>query len=117
MIFYFGILLQTEFVEGEELDHRIRSRINLVDLAGSERCWATQSSGERLRVKGAVLSGWRGRRRGEPRPRCCFKEASGCAYVTARTAFPCTVETVLPRPKEGSTVPGYDCFLKTMSEF
>ena len=55
MIFYFGILLQTEFVEGEELDHRIRSRINLVDLAGSERCWATQSSGERLRVNGAVL--------------------------------------------------------------
>uniref|UniRef100_A0A8D1ZRE3 Kinesin-like protein KIF14 n=1 Tax=Sus scrofa TaxID=9823 RepID=A0A8D1ZRE3_PIG len=41
--------IQTEFVEGEELDHRIRSRINLVDLAGSERCWATQSSGERLR--------------------------------------------------------------------
>lgn len=40
---------KTEFVEGEELDHRIRSRINLVDLAGSERCWATQSSGERLR--------------------------------------------------------------------
>uniref|UniRef100_A0A8D1V7R1 Kinesin-like protein KIF14 n=1 Tax=Sus scrofa TaxID=9823 RepID=A0A8D1V7R1_PIG len=41
--------IQTEFVEGEELDHRIRSRINLVDLAGSERCWVTQSSGERLR--------------------------------------------------------------------
>uniref|UniRef100_A0A8D1EYV1 Kinesin family member 14 n=1 Tax=Sus scrofa TaxID=9823 RepID=A0A8D1EYV1_PIG len=40
---------KTEFVEGEELDHRIRSRINLVDLAGSERCWVTQSSGERLR--------------------------------------------------------------------
>ncbi|KAK1897022.1 Kinesin-like protein KIF14 [Dissostichus eleginoides] len=29
---------QTEFVEGEEHDHSITSRINLVDLAGSERC-------------------------------------------------------------------------------
>ncbi|XP_010829379.1 PREDICTED: kinesin-like protein KIF14 [Bison bison bison] len=40
---------KTEFVEGEELDHRIRSRINLVDLAGSERCSATGTSGERLK--------------------------------------------------------------------
>ncbi|XP_059947456.1 kinesin-like protein KIF14 isoform X1 [Mesoplodon densirostris] len=40
---------KTEFVEGEELDHRIRSRINLVDLAGSERCSQTQTSGERLK--------------------------------------------------------------------
>ncbi|KAB0406596.1 hypothetical protein E2I00_010406, partial [Balaenoptera physalus] len=40
---------KTEFVEGEELDHRIRSRINLVDLAGSERCSETQPSGERLK--------------------------------------------------------------------
>ncbi|XP_029082984.1 kinesin-like protein KIF14 [Monodon monoceros] len=40
---------KTEFVEGEELDHRIRSRINLVDLAGSERCSETQTSGERLK--------------------------------------------------------------------
>ncbi|XDB58875.1 hypothetical protein ABFV05_012491 [Capra hircus] len=38
-----------EFVEGQELDHRIRSRINLVDLAGSERCSATGTSGERLK--------------------------------------------------------------------
>ena len=49
---YFNVLLsQTEFVEGEELDHRIRSRINLVDLAGSERCSETQPSGERLKVR------------------------------------------------------------------
>ncbi|KAM9706560.1 kinesin-like protein KIF14 isoform 1-T2 [Dama dama] len=40
---------KTEFVEGEELDHRIRSRINLVDLAGSERCSATGTIGERLK--------------------------------------------------------------------
>lgn len=40
---------KTEFVEGQELDHRIRSRINLVDLAGSERCSATGTSGERLK--------------------------------------------------------------------
>ena len=67
--------------------------------------------------RGGGGGGGGGGGRGEPRPRCCFKEASGCAYVTARTAFPCTVETLLPRPKEASTVPGYDCFLKTMSEF
>ncbi|EQB78241.1 kinesin family member 14 [Camelus ferus] len=40
---------KTEFVEGEELDHRVRSRVNLVDLAGSERCPMTQTSGERLK--------------------------------------------------------------------
>ncbi|XP_043341697.1 kinesin-like protein KIF14 [Cervus canadensis] len=40
---------KTEFVEGEELDHRIQSRINLVDLAGSERCSATGTIGERLK--------------------------------------------------------------------
>ncbi|XP_040119169.1 kinesin-like protein KIF14 [Oryx dammah] len=40
---------KTEFVEGQELDHRIRSRINLVDLAGSERCSVTGTSGERLK--------------------------------------------------------------------
>ncbi|KAB0343293.1 hypothetical protein FD754_020219 [Muntiacus muntjak] len=40
---------KTEFVEGEELDHRIRSRINLVDLAGSERCSETGTIGERLK--------------------------------------------------------------------
>nr|XP_020762672.1 kinesin-like protein KIF14 [Odocoileus virginianus texanus] len=40
---------KTEFVEGEELDHRIRSRINLVDLAGSERCSAAGTVGEQLK--------------------------------------------------------------------
>lgn len=42
--------MQTEFVEGEEHDHSITSRINLVDLAGSERCNSAQTSGDRLRV-------------------------------------------------------------------
>ncbi|KAK7810773.1 hypothetical protein U0070_009478 [Myodes glareolus] len=41
--------IQTEFVEGEEHDHRITSRINLIDLAGSERCSAAHTSGERLK--------------------------------------------------------------------
>lgn len=41
---------QTEFVEEEEHDHYITSRINLVDLAGSERCTSAQTSGDRLRV-------------------------------------------------------------------
>ncbi|MBZ3883002.1 Kinesin-like protein KIF14 [Sciurus carolinensis] len=40
---------KTEFVEGEEHDHRITSRINLIDLAGSERCSAAHTSGERLK--------------------------------------------------------------------
>ncbi|XP_056132828.1 kinesin-like protein KIF14 [Lampris incognitus] len=40
---------KTEFVVGEEHDHRIISRINLVDLAGSERCNSAQTSGDRLR--------------------------------------------------------------------
>ncbi|XP_036612492.1 kinesin-like protein KIF14 [Trichosurus vulpecula] len=40
---------KTEFVEEEEHDHRIISRINLIDLAGSERCSAIQTSGERLK--------------------------------------------------------------------
>ncbi|CAB1314346.1 unnamed protein product [Coregonus sp. 'balchen'] len=40
---------KTEFVEGEEHDHRITSRINLVDLAGSERCSSAPTSGDRLR--------------------------------------------------------------------
>lgn len=40
---------KTEFVEGEEHDHRITSRINLIDLAGSERCSTAHSSGERLK--------------------------------------------------------------------
>lgn len=42
--------VQTEFVEGEDHDHSITSRINLVDLAGSERCNSAQTSGDRLRV-------------------------------------------------------------------
>lgn len=45
--------MQTEFVEGEEHDHSITSRINLVDLAGSERCNSAQTSGDRLRVNTA----------------------------------------------------------------
>ncbi|XP_066547887.1 kinesin-like protein KIF14 [Amia ocellicauda] len=40
---------KTEFVEEEEHDHTITSRINLVDLAGSERCSTAQTSGNRLR--------------------------------------------------------------------
>lgn len=42
---------QTEFVEGEEHEHSITSRINLVDLAGSERSSSAQTSGDRLRVR------------------------------------------------------------------
>ncbi|XP_037681013.1 kinesin-like protein KIF14 [Choloepus didactylus] len=40
---------KTEFVEGEEHDHRIVSRINLIDLAGSERCSTAHTSGDRLK--------------------------------------------------------------------
>nr|XP_020139905.1 kinesin-like protein KIF14 [Microcebus murinus] len=40
---------KTEFVEGEEHDHRITSRINLIDLAGSERCSTARTSGDRLK--------------------------------------------------------------------
>ncbi|KAM9503582.1 kinesin-like protein KIF14 isoform 2-T2 [Salvelinus alpinus] len=46
---------KTEFVEGEEHDHRITSRINLVDLAGSERCSSAQTSGDRL-IEGASIN-------------------------------------------------------------
>uniref|UniRef100_A0A8C6Q697 Kinesin-like protein KIF14 n=1 Tax=Nothobranchius furzeri TaxID=105023 RepID=A0A8C6Q697_NOTFU len=45
---------KTEFVEGEEHDHSIISRINLVDLAGSERCNSAQTSGERLREGASI---------------------------------------------------------------
>ncbi|XP_054645283.1 kinesin-like protein KIF14 isoform X2 [Dunckerocampus dactyliophorus] len=45
---------KTEFVEGEEHDHNITSRINLVDLAGSERCNSAQTSGERLREGASI---------------------------------------------------------------
>uniref|UniRef100_A0A8C7CRW8 Kinesin-like protein KIF14 n=1 Tax=Oncorhynchus kisutch TaxID=8019 RepID=A0A8C7CRW8_ONCKI len=45
---------KTEFVEGEEHDHRITSRINLVDLAGSERCSSAQTSGDRLREGASI---------------------------------------------------------------
>ncbi|XP_037626927.1 kinesin-like protein KIF14 [Sebastes umbrosus] len=45
---------QTEFVEGEEHDHSITSRINLVDLAGSERCKSAQTSGDRLREGASI---------------------------------------------------------------
>lgn len=40
---------KTEFVEGEEHEHRITSRINLIDLAGSERSSTAHTSGERLK--------------------------------------------------------------------
>ncbi|XP_067394403.1 kinesin-like protein KIF14 [Emydura macquarii macquarii] len=40
---------KTEFVEEEEHDHRITSRINLIDLAGSERCSTSQTSEERMK--------------------------------------------------------------------
>ncbi|XP_030062914.1 kinesin-like protein KIF14 isoform X2 [Microcaecilia unicolor] len=40
---------KTEFVEEEEHDHRITSRINLVDLAGSERCAVSQARGQQLK--------------------------------------------------------------------
>uniref|UniRef100_UPI00398F1CA4 kinesin-like protein KIF14 n=1 Tax=Pristiophorus japonicus TaxID=55135 RepID=UPI00398F1CA4 len=40
---------KTEFVEDEEHEHCITSRINLVDLAGSERCFKARTSGDRLK--------------------------------------------------------------------
>ncbi|XP_058130913.1 kinesin-like protein KIF14 [Dasypus novemcinctus] len=40
---------KTEFVEGEEHDHRIVSRINLIDLAGSERCSTAHANGDQLK--------------------------------------------------------------------
>ncbi|KAG7487600.1 hypothetical protein MATL_G00025150 [Megalops atlanticus] len=45
---------KTEFVEEEEHDHTITSRINLVDLAGSERCSSAQTSGDRLREGASI---------------------------------------------------------------
>ncbi|XP_034003800.1 kinesin-like protein KIF14 [Trematomus bernacchii] len=45
---------QTEFVEGEEHDHSITSRINLVDLAGSARCNSPKTSGDRLREGASI---------------------------------------------------------------
>lgn len=51
------VLLQTEFVAGEEHDHRVTSRTNLVDLAGSERCGSAQTSGEQLKVRAPLAPG------------------------------------------------------------
>ncbi|XP_061096949.1 kinesin-like protein KIF14 [Conger conger] len=45
---------KTEFVEEEEHDHTITSRINLVDLAGSERCSSAQTSEDRLREGASI---------------------------------------------------------------
>uniref|UniRef100_A0A3B4TV24 Kinesin-like protein KIF14 n=1 Tax=Seriola dumerili TaxID=41447 RepID=A0A3B4TV24_SERDU len=45
---------KTEFVEDEEHDHSITSRINLVDLAGSERCNSAQTSGDRFREGASI---------------------------------------------------------------
>ncbi|XP_072919535.1 kinesin-like protein KIF14 [Hemitrygon akajei] len=40
---------KTEFVDGQEHEHCVTSRVNLVDLAGSERCFTSQTSGDRLK--------------------------------------------------------------------
>uniref|UniRef100_A0A3B3RKK1 Kinesin-like protein KIF14 n=1 Tax=Paramormyrops kingsleyae TaxID=1676925 RepID=A0A3B3RKK1_9TELE len=50
------VMTQTkrEFVEEEEHDHRITSKINLVDLAGSERCSSAQTWGDRLREGASI---------------------------------------------------------------
>uniref|UniRef100_A0A8C4GF78 Kinesin-like protein KIF14 n=1 Tax=Dicentrarchus labrax TaxID=13489 RepID=A0A8C4GF78_DICLA len=48
------VMTQTQFVEGEEHEHSITSRINLVDLAGSERCNSAQTSGDRLREGASI---------------------------------------------------------------
>ncbi|XP_038601970.1 kinesin-like protein KIF14 isoform X1 [Tachyglossus aculeatus] len=45
---------KTEYVEEEEHDHRITSRINLIDLAGSERCTTAQTSEERLKEGASI---------------------------------------------------------------
>lgn len=44
------VSLQTEDVEGEELESSKVSIVNLVDLAGSERVGASFSQGDRLKV-------------------------------------------------------------------
>ena len=44
------VSLQTEDVEGEELESSKVSILNLVDLAGSERVGASLSQGDRLKV-------------------------------------------------------------------
>ncbi|GCB74803.1 hypothetical protein scyTo_0003896 [Scyliorhinus torazame] len=45
------VITQTkaEFVEEEEHEHCVTSKVNLVDLAGSERCFTAQTSGDRLK--------------------------------------------------------------------
>ncbi|KAJ8277956.1 hypothetical protein GJAV_G00082120 [Gymnothorax javanicus] len=45
---------KTEFVDEEEHDHTVTSRINLVDLAGSERCSSAQTSEDRLREGASI---------------------------------------------------------------
>ncbi|KAM9849329.1 kinesin-like protein KIF14 [Aulostomus maculatus] len=45
---------KTEFVDGEQHDHSISSRINLVDLAGSERSNSAKTSGDRLREGASI---------------------------------------------------------------
>uniref|UniRef100_A0A671NB82 Kinesin-like protein KIF14 n=1 Tax=Sinocyclocheilus anshuiensis TaxID=1608454 RepID=A0A671NB82_9TELE len=45
---------KTEFVEEEEHDHCITSRIYLVDLAGNECCTSAQTSGDRLREGASI---------------------------------------------------------------
>ncbi|MGH0118849.1 UNVERIFIED_CONTAM: hypothetical protein FKN15_001196 [Acipenser sinensis] len=46
---------KTEFVEEEEHDHMITSRINLVIVTGSKRCSAAQTSGDRLEKAGITF--------------------------------------------------------------
>ncbi|XP_051866726.1 LOW QUALITY PROTEIN: kinesin-like protein KIF14 [Pristis pectinata] len=40
---------KTEFVDEQEHEHCVTSRVNLVDLAGSERCFTSQTCGDRLK--------------------------------------------------------------------
>lgn len=50
---------QVEFVNEEQCDRRLSSRINLIDLAGSECCSTAQTTGERLKVNQCWKSGER----------------------------------------------------------
>ncbi|XP_033104255.1 kinesin-like protein KIF14 isoform X2 [Anneissia japonica] len=43
-----------EKLEGEDLIHRVTSRINLIDLAGSERCSSAATSGDRLKEGASI---------------------------------------------------------------
>jgi len=47
-----------EFVEGEEHEHRITSRINLVDPTGSEHCNTAQTSENHLKEDASYVGFW-----------------------------------------------------------